>query len=70
MTHITTSNTWGDAPALCAEASELRWAPGEWPRRLTTALGNGLDLILQNLTEDGGFYKQEAGIYTLTVYND
>ena len=70
MIHIDTTNVWGEAPALCAEASELRLAPGEWPRRLETNLGNGLDFILQDLGEDGGFYRQEAGIYTLTVYND
>lgn len=70
MTHITASNTWGEAPAMCAEASELRLAPGEWPRHLSTDLGNGLDFVLQQLSEDGGFYRQEAGIYTLTVYND
>lgn len=55
---------------MCAEASELRLAPGEWPRHLSTDLGNGLDFVLQQLSEDGGFYRQEAGIYTLTVYND
>ncbi|MCK5495391.1 MAG: hypothetical protein KAI41_08800 [Hyphomicrobiaceae bacterium] len=54
-----------------AEASELRFPPGFWPRRISTPLGNGQPFILRRVDDDGTHhYAQIFGCITLTVWND
>jgi hypothetical protein len=53
-----------------AEASELGWPPGSWPRTVDTEIGNGLSLVLVDLTDAGATYRQSLGCITLTVWND
>lgn len=56
--------------AFVAEASSLGWAPGEWPNRVETNMGNGLPFLLWSATETYRLYRQSNGIIVLRVYND
>ena len=53
-----------------AEASDLGWPPGYFPKRLKTDLGNGQDLTLKSLTSEKAFYEQDMGCIGVTVFND
>ena len=52
-----------------ADASELRFAPGVFPREIRTNLGNRQPLILTRLSNEVAYYTQGNGCVTLTVYN-
>jgi len=53
-----------------AEASELHWAPGQWPTVFKTNLGNMLPMVLQSVTHDGvRIYAQVAGCIEIRVLN-
>ena len=57
------------------EASDLCLAPGEWPPRLETKMGNGMSFMFRKfITKNGdlhaAIYEQANGCITLTVWND
>jgi hypothetical protein len=55
----------------CADASELGFAPGQWPGLLATDIGNGNGFAFAGLDEEGtAHYHQIAGCVSLTVFND
>lgn len=58
-----------------AEASSLGMKPGEWPQRLSTDLGNSMDLIKSAECGPDGellwvLYIQVAGCISLKIFND
>jgi len=54
-----------------AEASELRFPPGFWPREIETTLGNGHPFVIGGEGEGGTrYYYQRIGCISLTVWND
>jgi len=53
-----------------ADASELGWKPGQWPKDLETNLGNGLDLFCTKLNSAGAQYEQVGGCIKVIVWND
>jgi hypothetical protein len=54
-----------------AEASELGFAPGQWPKLMNTDIGNGQVFALAGFDEDGtAHYRQSAGCVSLVVFND
>lgn len=58
-----------------SEASDLGFAPGNWPRSIDTDLGNGLAFWLEySHVEDGDLqwrlYRQVGGCIELKVFND
>ena len=62
-----------DTFRFVVEASDLRLAPGEYPVRLETTLGNGLPFIYDARlsTPDGvPVYGQSNGVLTLRVLGD
>ena len=62
-----------DTFRFVVEASDLRLAPGEYPVRLETTLGNGLPFFYEpSLSTPGGdpVYRQSGGALTLRVLND
>jgi hypothetical protein len=76
---VITSNTPGLSEykphKFSVEASDIGLRPGEWPRTLTTTLGNGLVLIAQRReVSDGNLlwvdYLQSYGYVWLHIYND
>lgn len=62
--------------SFCADASELGWAPGQWPTQFDLiSLGNGLPfMIVGRETCDGDLmfvrYRQANGIVDITIFND
>jgi hypothetical protein len=55
----------------CADASELGFAPGQWPALIRTDIGNGNGFAFAGFDEDGtAHYHQIAGCVSLTVLND
>jgi hypothetical protein len=62
--------TEAELHSFVADASELRWAPGEYPTLIETDLGNGLAMIVTAVTKDYAKYYQSNGCITLTVFND
>jgi hypothetical protein len=68
---ITTANaTEGGIHDWSADASDLGWPAGYWPRTVRTQLGNGLSFVLSTVTADRATYRQTAGCLLLTVWND
>jgi hypothetical protein len=74
---ITRQNTLQHEPGrYSAEASDLRWPVGRWPRYPATTLGNGCPFIIFRVEEDeiGGVrwvdYIQDRGCLRLRVFND
>jgi hypothetical protein len=55
---------------FAVEASSLGLAPGEWPERLETDLGNGQPFRRISFLPTGGFYRQEHGCIELHLLND
>jgi hypothetical protein len=54
-----------------AEASELRLAPGAWPTKIETDMGNGQPFIAESRLADGGVrYRQSMGCIFLSIFND
>ncbi len=59
-----------------ADASDLGWAPGQWPEFARTRLGNGQPFVRGAVTVDlykhilSVKYVQQCGCLTLTVFND
>ena len=53
-----------------ARASELKLAPGVWPKRLTTDLGNGQDFCLVSQGADGARRYEQSGPIALRVLNN
>lgn len=52
------------------DASDLGLPVGTFPTVLPTSLGNGLDFVAWNFTEDYIEYLQQYGSVKLTVFND
>lgn len=60
-----------DVHRFGAEASTLQWAPGYFPRVITTDLGNGQPMRLTSVHKDGTHtYRQAMGCISLVVWND
>ena len=56
---------------FAAEASDLGWAPGQWPQTVTVpGIGNGQPFNRSKLDETGAVYTQQFGCVTLRVWND
>lgn len=58
-----------------AEASSLGIAPGKWPKKIQTELGNRQAFILTGFEEEDGdvisaSYKQALGCILLKILND
>ena len=51
-------------------ASDIELAPGHWPARLETEIGNGQPLVRAKLDAVGAVYRQALGIITLNVFNN
>lgn len=71
---VTRELVFENAPhSFSVDASELGLPPGEWPERLKTTLGDGIDFVLLHAMTDGSrAYRQDRdgmGIY-LRVWND
>lgn len=53
------------------EASDMGFAPGDWPHSFSTSLGNGNPMILYARLEDGAHkYVQQLGNLRVTILND
>lgn len=53
------------------EASTLGLAPGQFPGKIDTTMGNGQPLVMGHAAPDGGYvYRQLLGIISVTVAND
>jgi len=55
---------------LVAEASDLGWRPGQWPKKAYTDMGNGRGFLLWSVTANYAIYRQGNGCLTLRVFND
>lgn len=53
-----------------ADASELGWPPGFWPKTVPTSLGNSMPLMLERITPFSMTYFQAAGCIQVEVFND
>lgn len=53
-----------------AEASDLGFAPGVWPRSLATSLGSLQAFVLVDLDENAATYRQEGSQLLLQIFND
>jgi hypothetical protein len=59
------------ANKFIGEAAELGLAPGEWPLRPETDLGNGQHLFVRRVLSDGSHvYGQQFGCIEVMVLND
>ena len=73
MAMITSKNVREtDVHQFTAEASDLGWPAGHFPRTLTTDLGNGQPFTLTRVDDGHGthHYAQTFGCITLVVFND
>lgn len=52
------------------EASDLSWAPGNFPETVETDLGNKMTLVRVKLNSAGATYEQTAGCVKVIVWND
>lgn len=58
-----------DLHRYAVDASDLAIAPGRWPTRIQTTLGNGEPLLLLTHDETGAEYRQSFGIVVVKVLN-
>ena len=58
-----------DVHRYVAEASDLGFPVGDYPRQLETTMGNGLPFLLWSRTESYSIYRQANGVITLRVFN-
>jgi hypothetical protein len=67
----------GNYMEFCTEASDLGFAVGEWPERLNTSMGNGMQFKRTRACVDRRenelkyvVYEQICGCTTLIIFND
>ena len=68
---ITHENTFEvSAHVFTAEASDLRIAPGGWPKVIDSNIGNRMAFLLRQATAHKATYRQANGCLVLIIYND